>query len=302
MVLNAGDGADSSGSRPTAAAWLARSEVDLDVLREVVGAGKLLAADGAAKRLHPGVLALVSGELVRTRESPLTARPVAGKGSLPGVPAEVGLEMGALGVGLLAAGVGAVVDLGAVHLGRHRLRRRRWLAVFVRFLAGHLAVLHQGADLLRRVFAGAAFASARLRVVVGGFLLARRRRGLDFYFGFGADWRRDGHDELPHVVVRSQRGEAVAPRGALGVELQIVEVEVVVEQLHVLHGHGGKPAEHLVRVQIGAQVGEELEIGRRAGGAGHVVVGTAVGSEVAVRVGLRGAWREGRRRGERDER
>lgn len=52
------------------------------VLGQVVASGKPLGTQGAGEALLPGVRPVVAGQLIRTGELLVTARPVAGKGPL----------------------------------------------------------------------------------------------------------------------------------------------------------------------------------------------------------------------------
>ena len=72
---------------------------------KVVRPGKPLATDLTAVRFDARVRPPVPGQLVRPRELPATARPVAGEGLLARVSPHVGLQVGGLGVELPAAGV-----------------------------------------------------------------------------------------------------------------------------------------------------------------------------------------------------
>lgn len=51
-------------------------QMPFHVQGEVVGAGEGALADGTLERFRAGVLAVVAGELVRPRESPLALRPL----------------------------------------------------------------------------------------------------------------------------------------------------------------------------------------------------------------------------------
>ena len=72
---------------------------------KVVRPGKPLATDLTAVRFDARVRPPVPGQLVRPRELPATAGPVAGEGLLARVSPHVGLQVGGLGVQLPAAGV-----------------------------------------------------------------------------------------------------------------------------------------------------------------------------------------------------
>ena len=84
----------------------------LDVEGEVVRPGEGSLAHLALVGPHPGVLAGVPAQLVRPGELPAAARPGAHVGLLPRVGPQVRLHVRGLVVGLEAAGVWAVVDLG----------------------------------------------------------------------------------------------------------------------------------------------------------------------------------------------
>uniref|UniRef100_A0A6B0V278 Uncharacterized protein n=1 Tax=Ixodes ricinus TaxID=34613 RepID=A0A6B0V278_IXORI len=67
--------------------------VALDVLGEVVAAHEAPVAQRAAEALLAGVGPPVARELVRAREAPFAAGPLAGEGALPCVRPHVGLEV-----------------------------------------------------------------------------------------------------------------------------------------------------------------------------------------------------------------
>ena len=91
------------------------ADVSLEVEGEVVGASKRAVAVEALERPGTGVLAVVSRELVGASKAPLTPFPRARVRLFPRVRALVCLEVGALGVHLLAAGVVAFVEfLGCI--------------------------------------------------------------------------------------------------------------------------------------------------------------------------------------------
>ena len=75
----------------------------------MVRSGERSLAVGALERFHSGVFAHVSGEFVRPCEFPRAALPGALVRFLPSVGPLVGLEVRALCVDLVAAGVGAAV-------------------------------------------------------------------------------------------------------------------------------------------------------------------------------------------------
>ena len=85
--------------------------VRLDVFAEVVTAHESLVAHGAGEALLSRVRAQMTLQLIRARESLATEEPVADKGSLTGVPAEVSLQVRRLVVHLAAAGDVAAVDI-----------------------------------------------------------------------------------------------------------------------------------------------------------------------------------------------
>ena len=84
--------------------------VTFQVQGEMIGAGKHSLAVLALKRLHARVLAHVAGEFVRAGKLPRATLPVALVGPFPGVGPVMGFNVGALGVDLVAARVGAAVD------------------------------------------------------------------------------------------------------------------------------------------------------------------------------------------------
>jgi len=75
----------------------------------VVGAGEGPVTEATVEGSVPGVLPIVSRQLIRAGKFPSAPFPIALVGFLPGVGPEVGLEMGGLGVGLGAARMGARV-------------------------------------------------------------------------------------------------------------------------------------------------------------------------------------------------
>ena len=79
--------------------------VALHVEGEVVGPAEGALAQLALERFVPRVFPVVSAELVRAGELPAAVCPAAGERLLPGVGPQVRLEVGGLGVGLVAAGV-----------------------------------------------------------------------------------------------------------------------------------------------------------------------------------------------------
>ena len=81
------------------------SVVYLVMFIKVVRPGKSLATDLTTVRFDARVRPAVSGQLVRARELPATARPVAGEGLLSGVSPHVSLQVGGLGVQLPTARV-----------------------------------------------------------------------------------------------------------------------------------------------------------------------------------------------------
>ena len=76
----------------------------------MVRAHKLLVAQRTGESLLAGVCAEVTLKLVRACETLPAEEPVADEGPLAGVPAEVGLQVGALVVDLSTAGDVARVD------------------------------------------------------------------------------------------------------------------------------------------------------------------------------------------------
>ena len=76
----------------------------------MIGAGKRSFAVLALERLHARVLAHVASEFVRAGKLPRATLPVALVGLFPGVGPLMGFKVGALGVDLVAARVGAAVD------------------------------------------------------------------------------------------------------------------------------------------------------------------------------------------------
>lgn len=78
--------------------------------RQVVGSGEAALTVGTLERLHARVLAEVSCELVGARKLPCAALPHALVGFLTGVRPAVCLQVGALGVHLVAPGEVAAVD------------------------------------------------------------------------------------------------------------------------------------------------------------------------------------------------
>lgn len=84
--------------------------VPLHVQGEVVGSGERARTHGTLEGLGAGVFPVVARQLVGPREAPVAAVPGAAVRLLTGVSPEVGLQMGRLGVDLLAAWVITVVD------------------------------------------------------------------------------------------------------------------------------------------------------------------------------------------------
>jgi hypothetical protein len=78
--------------------------------RQVVRTRESSIAEFAMERLVPGVLALVPRQLVRAGKPPAAVLPRADVGLLPGVRAQVGLQVRGLGVGLPAPGLVAYVQ------------------------------------------------------------------------------------------------------------------------------------------------------------------------------------------------
>ena len=76
----------------------------------MVRSGKRSFAVGTLERLDPRVFPHVPGKLVGSRKLPVAAFPAALVGLFTSVGSLVGLEVGALGVDFVAAGVGASVD------------------------------------------------------------------------------------------------------------------------------------------------------------------------------------------------
>ena len=81
-----------------------------DVLAQVVGAHEPFAANRALEPLLPGVRAQMPLELVGAREAFPAEEPVADERPLPGVPAQVGLQVGGLAVDFATAGDVTVVQ------------------------------------------------------------------------------------------------------------------------------------------------------------------------------------------------
>lgn len=100
--------------------------VDFQVFRQVVGAREAFLADFARVRLVPRVRAFVTRQFVGARELPVAPAPRAHERLLAGMAAQVRLQVRALAVHLVAAGVVAVVNL-VVHLvfARRRGGQRR---------------------------------------------------------------------------------------------------------------------------------------------------------------------------------
>lgn len=88
--------------------------MDFEVFRQVIAAGKLLLTDDALVRFYSRVGAPMSGQLIGPGKPPSTAGPRAGEGFLPCVPPQMGLEVAALGVHLIAAGKRALVHFNKV--------------------------------------------------------------------------------------------------------------------------------------------------------------------------------------------
>ena len=80
------------------------------VQTEVIGTRKTLVALGTLERSLPRVSTVVACELVRAAKGPVTLFPRTLEGFLSGVDPLVGLEVGALGVHLVALGVVALED------------------------------------------------------------------------------------------------------------------------------------------------------------------------------------------------
>ncbi len=85
----------------------------LHVQTQVVTASERALAQLTLERALSGVLPVVTGQFVGARELPAAALPGAVVRLLPGVRAQVRLEVRALGVHLLAVVVGTGVDDGA---------------------------------------------------------------------------------------------------------------------------------------------------------------------------------------------
>ena len=83
--------------------------MSLQVESEVIRSGERSLAVGALERFHSSMLAHVSGEFVRPCEFPCAALPCALVRFLSSVGPLMGLEVRALCVDLVAAGVGAAV-------------------------------------------------------------------------------------------------------------------------------------------------------------------------------------------------
>lgn len=78
---------------------------------EVVRPRESLFAKFALVGLDSGMGALVASKFIGAAEAPSASAPGAGERLLSGMAAKVSLEVGRLAVDLIAAGVGAVVDL-----------------------------------------------------------------------------------------------------------------------------------------------------------------------------------------------
>lgn len=91
--------------------WPGGRLVCAHVLGQVVIAHEHTGAHGAAELLGAGVRLQVSLKFVGASEALAAEEPVADKGPVPAVPAQVGLQVGGLGVGLAAARDVAVVHV-----------------------------------------------------------------------------------------------------------------------------------------------------------------------------------------------
>jgi hypothetical protein len=83
--------------------------VSLHVQAQVITASKSSVTQMTFEGFAARVFAMMSGELVRSGELPVTSLPAAQVGLLPSVGPLVGLEVRALGVNLVAVGVVALV-------------------------------------------------------------------------------------------------------------------------------------------------------------------------------------------------
>ena len=108
----------SGPAGPVASA--AAGRVGLDVFGEVIGAHEALVAHGAGEPLLARVGAEVALELVGSREALAAKEPIANERPLPGVPAEVGLEVTRLAVHFPAARDVAAVDVALPKVGAGR--------------------------------------------------------------------------------------------------------------------------------------------------------------------------------------
>lgn len=87
--------------------------VTASVLGQMVAPGELLGAEGTGEALLARVRPVVAGQLVGARELLVAVEPVAGERALTRVGALVGLQMGRLVIGFVAARKGAAVALGS---------------------------------------------------------------------------------------------------------------------------------------------------------------------------------------------
>lgn len=99
------------------------------VLAEVIGAHESFVANGALKSFLSGVRAQMALELVRTREALPAEEPIADKRPLPGVPAQVSLQVRGLAVNFATARDVAAVQAPASRARTPLAKAFRLLAV-----------------------------------------------------------------------------------------------------------------------------------------------------------------------------
>lgn len=99
------------------------------VLAEVVGAHESFVANGALESFLPGVRAQMPLELVRAREAFPAEEPVADKRPLPGVPAQVSLQVRGLAVNFTTTRDVAAVQASAPRARAPLAKALRLLAV-----------------------------------------------------------------------------------------------------------------------------------------------------------------------------